>query len=100
MADVEAATGQLGGLGMENGGAGGDERASTSEKYSARVLVKTIIGREDGGVGLLGQRITVGGWVKTGRSSPAINFLELNDGSCPANLQVRCVFSVVVAAHH
>ncbi|CAM6101206.1 unnamed protein product [Calypogeia fissa] len=88
MADVDVdATKQLETLKMEDG-AGGDEKAATSDKYSARVLVKSIIGREDGGVGLLGQRITVGGWVKTGRSSSKVNFLELNDGSCFANLQV------------
>ncbi|OAE23447.1 hypothetical protein AXG93_285s1040 [Marchantia polymorpha subsp. ruderalis] len=67
------------------------------EKYSQRVLVKTILGREDGGVGLLGQTIIVGGWVKTGRSSANVSFVELNDGSCPANLQGKYVAALRIA---
>ncbi|BBM97614.1 asparaginyl-tRNA synthetase [Marchantia polymorpha subsp. ruderalis] len=69
------------------------------EKYSQRVLVKTILGREDGGVGLLGQTIIVGGWVKTGRSSANVSFVELNDGSCPANLQVVVEPHIEGASH-
>ncbi|XP_024514931.1 asparagine--tRNA ligase, cytoplasmic 1 [Selaginella moellendorffii] len=59
-------------------------------KYSHRVFIKSILGRPDGGAGLLGHNVRVGGWVKTGRSHEKgrLTFLELNDGSCPANLQV------------
>ncbi|KAI3904304.1 hypothetical protein MKW92_039270 [Papaver armeniacum] len=59
-------------------------------EFSKRVLIKNIIGRPDGGVGLAGEKIKVGGWVKTGREQGkgSFAFLELNDGSCPANLQV------------
>ena len=32
--------------------------------------------------------ITVCGWVKTIRSSKAIGFIELNDGTCFKNLQI------------
>ncbi|XP_068656711.1 asparagine--tRNA ligase, cytoplasmic 3-like [Aristolochia californica] len=62
----------------------------TGEKFSRRVLIRKIICREDGGVGLAGQKVTVGGWVKTGREQGkgTFAFLELNDGSCPGNLQV------------
>lgn len=58
--------------------------------YSKRVIIKTILGRQDGGVGLIGQRMTIGGWVKTGREQGkgSFAFLEVNDGSCFANLQV------------
>ncbi|KZV42738.1 asparagine--tRNA ligase, cytoplasmic 1-like [Dorcoceras hygrometricum] len=42
------------------------------------------------GAGLAGQRVRIGGWVKTGREQGkgAFAFLEVNDGSCPGNLQV------------
>eukprot|EP01018_Ginkgo_biloba_P006305 Gb_13621 [translate_table: standard] len=60
-------------------------------KYSKRVLVKKIVGRPDGGAGLVGERVVVGGWVKSGREQgkSSYAFLEVNDGSCPADLQVR-----------
>ncbi|EGD77666.1 asparaginyl-tRNA synthetase [Salpingoeca rosetta] len=39
----------------------------------------------------LGQTITVGGWVKKGRAAEkgTLFFLEVNDGSCPGNLQCK-----------
>ena len=37
---------------------------------------------------LAGKSVTVGGWVKTIRSSKAIGFIELNDGTCFKNLQI------------
>lgn len=36
-------------------------------KYSKRVLLKTIFDRADGGLGLVDERIVVGGWVKSSR---------------------------------
>ncbi|GMP59587.1 hypothetical protein CsSME_00022815 [Camellia sinensis var. sinensis] len=66
--------------------------ADTAEEalFSQRVLIRSIICRPDGGSGLAGQKVRVGGWVKTGREQGkgSFAFLELNDGSCPANLQV------------
>ncbi|GAV62178.1 tRNA-synt_2 domain-containing protein/WHEP-TRS domain-containing protein/tRNA_anti domain-containing protein [Cephalotus follicularis] len=58
--------------------------------FSDRVPIREIVSRPDGGSGLAGQRVRVGGWVKTGREQGkgTFAFLELNDGSCPANLQV------------
>ena len=38
--------------------------------------------------GLAGKSVTVCGWVKTIRSSKAIGFIELNDGTCFKNLQI------------
>ncbi|KAI0492716.1 hypothetical protein KFK09_026992 [Dendrobium nobile] len=35
-------------------------------KYSDRVFLRSILGRADGGKGLAGQRVLVGGWVKSG----------------------------------
>ncbi|KAJ0969153.1 hypothetical protein J5N97_022030 [Dioscorea zingiberensis] len=34
-------------------------------KYSNRVVLKSILGRSDAGLGLAGQRVVVGGWVKS-----------------------------------
>ncbi|KAJ0031088.1 hypothetical protein Pint_13332 [Pistacia integerrima] len=68
------------------------DNTSTAEKhpFSDRVLIRSIVSRPDGGAGLAGQRVRVGGWVKTGREQGkgSFAFLEVNDGSCPANLQV------------
>ncbi len=36
----------------------------------------------------VGATITLCGWVRTRRDSGSLSFLELNDGSCLANLQV------------
>ncbi|OVA08677.1 Aspartyl/Asparaginyl-tRNA synthetase [Macleaya cordata] len=36
-------------------------------KYSKRVLLKTIVGRSDEGLGLIGERVVVGGWVKSSK---------------------------------
>ncbi|KAK1397090.1 Asparagine--tRNA ligase [Heracleum sosnowskyi] len=59
-------------------------------QFSQRVLIKTILSRPDGGAGLAGQTVKIGGWVKTGRKAnkDEFAFVEVNDGSCPANLQV------------
>lgn len=59
-------------------------------QFSQRSLIRTILSRSDGGAGLAGQTVRIGGWVKTGRKQDkgAFAFLEVNDGSCPANLQV------------
>jgi asparaginyl-tRNA synthetase len=48
-----------------------------------RSLIKHVLKTESPGVG-----VTVKGWVRTRRDSKGFSFLELNDGSCLANLQV------------
>jgi asparaginyl-tRNA synthetase len=62
----------------------------TRHPFSDRVPIRQIVSRPDGGAGLAGSKARVGGWVKTGREQGkgTFAFLELNDGSCPANLQV------------
>ncbi|KAK9048498.1 hypothetical protein SSX86_032537 [Deinandra increscens subsp. villosa] len=67
-------------------------------EFSQRVLIRSILGRPDGGAGLAGQTLKVGGWVKKGREQGkgSFAFLELNDGSCPANLQLM-IYSDVAA---
>lgn len=58
------------------------------EASRLRTFIKDII--RGSAEQLLGQRVVVGGWVKTGREQGkgSFAFLELNDGSCLANLQV------------
>jgi hypothetical protein len=53
-------------------------------------MISTILDSDSGGLSLAGRTIRVGGWVKTGREAGAgaFAFLEVNDGSCFANLQV------------
>lgn len=58
------------------------------EPSRPRTFIKSIAcgGAED----WVGRKVVVGGWVKTGREQGkgTFSFLELNDGSCLANLQV------------
>ncbi|KAJ8635981.1 hypothetical protein MRB53_010248 [Persea americana] len=67
------------------------------ESFSRRVLIRNILSR---GAELAGQRVSVGGWVKTGREQGkgSFAFLEVNDGSCPSNLQVIVDASVIEEA--
>lgn len=67
-----------------------DVVAVQKHAFSNRVTIKSILGRPDGGAALAGQTVRVGGWVKTGREQGkgSFAFLELSDGTCPANLQV------------
>nr|XP_043627255.1 asparagine--tRNA ligase, cytoplasmic 1-like [Erigeron canadensis] len=71
--------------------------AVAESEFSERVLIRSILTRPDGGASLAGQTIKVGGWVKTGRKTGSVKegkdqlpfaFVELNDGSCSANLQL------------
>lgn len=57
------------------------------EPATSRTRIRAIL---DAGDALAGQRVVVGGWVKTGRQQGKgeFAFLEVNDGSCPGNLQV------------
>jgi asparaginyl-tRNA synthetase len=40
----------------------------TRFKYSNRVVLKTILGSRDGGVGLVGKRVVIGGWVRSSKA--------------------------------
>lgn len=64
--------------------------APYSRSYG-RTLVATVLDSESEGLSLVGKTIRVGGWVKTGREAGAgaFAFLEVNDGSCFQNIQVR-----------
>ena len=70
-----------------------EEEANLVAPYSksyGRTLVSTILESESEGLSLVGRTVRVGGWVKTGREAGAgaFAFLEVNDGSCFANLQI------------
>ncbi|KFK27234.1 hypothetical protein AALP_AA8G354900 [Arabis alpina] len=78
---------------------GNDGSSSSTVKkaeFSDRVLIRSILSRPDGGAGLAGEKVRIGGWVKTGREQGkgTFAFLAVNDGSCPANLQVKVDSSV------
>lgn len=61
--------------------------------------MRAILEAEGEGASLAGRTVAVGGWVKTGREAGAgaFAFLELNDGSCFANLQVMVDKDVAAA---
>src|SRR5947199_9455709 len=48
-----------------------------------RTLIKHVLGSTEAK-----EVVTVKGWVRTRRDSKGFSFLELNDGSCLANLQI------------
>mmetsp|Transcript_36164 Transcript_36164/g.106823 ORF Transcript_36164/g.106823 Transcript_36164/m.106823 type:complete len:658 (-) Transcript_36164:132-2105(-) len=58
-------------------------------KTYGKTSINVVVGREDGGKGLVGRTMRVGGWVKTGREAGAgaFAFLEVNDGSSPESIQ-------------
>ncbi|KAF9602657.1 hypothetical protein IFM89_030545 [Coptis chinensis] len=66
------------------------EMSIENSKFSSRVLIRSIVNRSDGGESLAGEKMKIGGWVKTGREQGkgSFAFLEVNDGSCPTSLQV------------
>lgn len=75
---------------------GNDAARLQKEPFADRFRIQSILGRPDGGAGLAGQKVRIFGWVKTGREQGkgSFAFLEVNDGSCPANLQVMVDASV------
>lgn len=67
-----------------------------SAKYSNRVVLKTILERSDGGVGLAGARLVIGGWVKSSnelRNDPPSMQPEDNDGvaESPGHKEFSCM---------
>ena len=64
--------------------------AYSASNMPGRVMVADVLERADGGKGLAGTELVVGGWVRTGREQGkgAFAFLEIVDGSCSRSLQV------------
>ena len=64
------------------------------DRYSScvggRTEIKRIVAAEDMGKSLVGQTISVCGWVKTAREADKgkLYFIQLNDGSIPLDIQV------------
>ena len=73
----------------ENGGL-----PSLAEALKGRTSIKSIVEAKDEGLSNVGSSLLVAGWVRTGRQQGSgahepWAFLELNDGSTHANLQVH-----------
>ncbi|KAI3967107.1 hypothetical protein MKW92_024851 [Papaver armeniacum] len=60
-------------------------------KYSKRVLLKTILCRSDEGLGLIGQRVVVGGWVKSSKVVPLHDVPSLRTTLMTRPRDVSCV---------
>lgn len=60
----------------------------THKETKVRTRIKQILHSKDGGRHLIGQEITVKGWVRTVRNQKQFAFVEVNDGSTLANIQV------------
>ncbi|CAH9074578.1 unnamed protein product [Cuscuta europaea] len=52
-----------------------------TNKYTNRVILKTILERSDGGLGFVGQRMVIGGWVKSSREIKKETVLPLAAGT-------------------
>ncbi|RAL47779.1 hypothetical protein DM860_012404 [Cuscuta australis] len=65
----------------------GAHMTPSTNKYSNRVILKTIFERSDGGVGFAGQRVVIGGWVKSSREMKEEAELSQNVGTKDA----RCM---------
>jgi asparaginyl-tRNA synthetase len=59
------------------------ESQAKGERSMRRTKIKDILSRESAG-----GEVLVQGWVKTKRSSKAVSFIQINDGSTLRDLQV------------
>ncbi|CAH9138710.1 unnamed protein product [Cuscuta epithymum] len=53
----------------------------STNKYTNRVILKTIFDREDGGLGYVGQRVVIGGWVRSSEERKKEDDLQPVEGS-------------------
>ncbi|XP_074317436.1 asparagine--tRNA ligase, chloroplastic/mitochondrial-like [Silene latifolia] len=60
-------------------------------EFRKRLKISDIKGGSDEGLGRIGERLVVRGWVRTIRVQSSVTFIEVNDGSCLSNMQ--CVVS-------
>ncbi|WOG85995.1 hypothetical protein DCAR_0105189 [Daucus carota subsp. sativus] len=71
-------------------------------RYSSRVILKTILNRNDNGLGLAGERLVIGGWVKSSKeltkeepvktSDALVNAGTPTDFTCAEVIQSRIPF--------
>jgi asparaginyl-tRNA synthetase len=66
--------------------------AKYSRCVGGRTRISRVLRADDGGEALIGQIVSICGWVRTKREGGkgAYVFLNLNDGSCVGGLQVVC----------
>jgi asparaginyl-tRNA synthetase len=64
--------------------------SSSPVKFAGRTRVKDLVGREDGGLGLVDAEVVVAGWIKTIRfgNKNRLAFINLNDGSSLSGIQI------------
>ncbi|KAL8138940.1 hypothetical protein V2J09_004941 [Rumex salicifolius] len=55
-------------------------------KYTKRVVLKTVLARPDGGLGLIGQKVVVGGWVKSAKEIRKDPLYSLGPSVAPLDL--------------
>lgn len=70
------------------------DKANVGERvreFRKRLRIVDVKGGPDEGLGQLGKKLVVKGWVRTLRAQSSVTFLEVNDGSCLSNLQ--CVIN-------
>ena len=78
---------------------------SLAEALKGRTSIKSIVEAEDEGLSNVGSSLLVAGWVRTGRQQGSgvhepWAFLELNDGSTHANLQVTQLLACWISLCH
>lgn len=66
------------------------ERVSTF-KYLSRVLLKSILSRPDGGAGLAGEKVVVGGWVKMAKERGGSASKEEEEGKDDCNTCMKVI---------
>lgn len=66
------------------------EGISPTTPLVGRLQVKEILGREDGGLGLVEKKVVLAGWIKTVRfgNKNRLAFINLNDGSSLGGIQI------------
>lgn len=63
-------------------------------RYSHRIILKSLLNRSDNGLGMLGERLVIGGWVKFSKELEPLKMadLMLADVTCVQVIQSRIPF--------
>lgn len=73
---------------LARGGEADSVHSGFNSAVGGRLRVKQILEAADGGKSMIGQKVTVCGWVRTVRAQKSLAFLKINDGSTVQELQV------------
>ncbi|KAG0472630.1 hypothetical protein HPP92_014487 [Vanilla planifolia] len=76
----------------------GDKVCEGIQRFKKRLRIFDVKGGLDEGLGSVGNRITIRGWVRTCRVQSSVIFIEVNDGSCLSNMQ--CVMNSDAKGHN